>query len=203
MRPPTAAAREVELHRERVVMRRAVAGMRMAVNLPVSAYRGVAIRVSAEARRHRRARASATPRSRCRLCLREGDDVTAEWRNWGACSACRCWSQTRTACREPFERLGGCAIEPRTPRRRRRTRHQAAPAVDPDAPRGAVSRRASRQRESAGMQIAASATIYRHCKLVAGADLLAALQLQRAAVRDAVRCDRHQFCAACKARARC
>jgi hypothetical protein len=36
--------RQVELTRERVVVRRAVAGMRMAVNLPVSAYRGVAIR---------------------------------------------------------------------------------------------------------------------------------------------------------------
>ena len=41
-------SREVELTRERVVVRRAVAGIRMAVNLPISAYRGVAIRVSEE-----------------------------------------------------------------------------------------------------------------------------------------------------------
>src|SRR6476469_8067788 len=37
--------RHVELHRERVILRRAVGGMRMALNLPVSSYRGVAIRM--------------------------------------------------------------------------------------------------------------------------------------------------------------
>src|SRR5262249_3629446 len=47
---PTAdgALRVVDLPRERVVLRRARAGMRMAVNLPVAAYRGVAIKVFAE-----------------------------------------------------------------------------------------------------------------------------------------------------------
>src|SRR6266702_3139974 len=40
--------RVVDLHRERVVLRRALAGMRMAVNLPVAAYRGVAIKLSGE-----------------------------------------------------------------------------------------------------------------------------------------------------------
>jgi hypothetical protein len=39
--------RIVDLHRERVVLRRALSGMRMAVNLPVAAYRGVAIRLDA------------------------------------------------------------------------------------------------------------------------------------------------------------
>src|SRR5215469_10766221 len=37
--------RQVELYRERVVVRRSVAGMRMALNMPVSAFSGVAIRV--------------------------------------------------------------------------------------------------------------------------------------------------------------
>src|SRR5438128_7129236 len=37
--------RQVELTRERVVLRRAVAGMKMAVNLPVAAYLGVALRM--------------------------------------------------------------------------------------------------------------------------------------------------------------
>ena len=37
--------REVELTRDRVVLRRAIAGMKMAVNLPVSAYRGIALRM--------------------------------------------------------------------------------------------------------------------------------------------------------------
>jgi hypothetical protein len=37
--------RFVELTRERVVMRRAVRGIKMAVNLPVAAFLGVAIRM--------------------------------------------------------------------------------------------------------------------------------------------------------------
>ena len=37
--------RIVDLHRERVVVRRSVRGMRMALNLPVAAFRGVAIRL--------------------------------------------------------------------------------------------------------------------------------------------------------------
>ena len=36
--------RQVELHRERVVLRRAVNGMRMAVNISVSDFRGIALR---------------------------------------------------------------------------------------------------------------------------------------------------------------
>lgn len=36
--------RQIELHRERVVLRRAVAGMRMAVNVRVSDFRGIACR---------------------------------------------------------------------------------------------------------------------------------------------------------------
>jgi hypothetical protein len=39
--------REVELHRERVVLRRAVRGMRMAVGVPVAAFLGVALRMIA------------------------------------------------------------------------------------------------------------------------------------------------------------
>src|SRR5580704_19604292 len=39
--------RIVELHRRGVVLRRAVRGMRMAVNLPISAFLGIAIRVRA------------------------------------------------------------------------------------------------------------------------------------------------------------
>src|ERR1700722_631700 len=39
--------RHVELYRERVVVRRSLAGMRMALNMPVSAFAGVAIRLTA------------------------------------------------------------------------------------------------------------------------------------------------------------
>jgi hypothetical protein len=40
--------RVVDLHRERVVLRRSVRGIRMALNMPVASYRGVAIRLSGE-----------------------------------------------------------------------------------------------------------------------------------------------------------
>src|SRR2546423_12507004 len=40
--------RHVELHRERVILRRAVQGMRIALNVPVKAFRGVSIRMMAE-----------------------------------------------------------------------------------------------------------------------------------------------------------
>src|SRR5262249_20535948 len=65
--------RIVDLHRQRVVLRRALCGIRMAVNLPVAAYRGVAIRLDAatetppfvavtlEPTRHYRCRCSRRP----------------------------------------------------------------------------------------------------------------------------------------------
>src|SRR4051812_19388750 len=37
--------RQVELHRERVILRRAVQGMRIALNVPVRAFRGISIRL--------------------------------------------------------------------------------------------------------------------------------------------------------------
>src|SRR5271170_1075670 len=41
--------RVVDLHRERVVLRRSVGGMRMALNMPVAAFRGVALRLTGKA----------------------------------------------------------------------------------------------------------------------------------------------------------
>src|SRR5882724_9949448 len=38
--------RHVELHRERVILRRAVQGMRVALNVPVAAFLGVAVRLA-------------------------------------------------------------------------------------------------------------------------------------------------------------
>ncbi len=48
----------VELHRERVVLRRAVRGMRMAINVRVSDFLGVALRAQSTTRRRLIARAS-------------------------------------------------------------------------------------------------------------------------------------------------
>jgi hypothetical protein len=95
-------SREVELTRERVVVRRAVAGIRMAVNLPISAYRGVAIRTSAEGAavvlEHR------DPGLALELyAAPDGDEVTAEWRTWGQVLGV----PMRRARRKKFSRASG------------------------------------------------------------------------------------------------
>src|SRR5215831_9317752 len=79
--------RIVDLHRERVILRRALSGMRMAVNLPVAAYRGVAIRLDATTQ---------TPPKVCvtlehadaalslpLFASTNKDDIVAEWQIWG------------------------------------------------------------------------------------------------------------------------
>ena len=73
--------RHVELHRERVVLRRAVRGMRMAINLRVSDFRGVALRGIDDAQMlvllHR------DPSLSIPLCVSsDADEVAAAWRQW-------------------------------------------------------------------------------------------------------------------------
>jgi len=113
--------REVELTRERVVLRRAVAGMRMAINLPVSAYRGVSIRVLGDAGvavvlEHR------DPSLALPLYVAaDGDGVTAEWRTWGGVLGLPLLVTDESgAAHEPFARLGAVRIKEPSARRRRR-----------------------------------------------------------------------------------
>src|ERR1700746_48985 len=80
--------RIVDLHRERVVLRRALlSGMRMPVNLPVAAYRGVAIRLDATTEtppfvavtlEHADEALTLTL-----FASTDNDDVVAEWQIWG------------------------------------------------------------------------------------------------------------------------
>src|SRR5262245_51511224 len=80
--------RQVELDRERVVLRRAVRGIRMAINVPVTAFLGVALRrvagtgdasdlvtLSLEHRDH----ALSVPL----YTAPDGNDAIVEWRLWG------------------------------------------------------------------------------------------------------------------------
>ena len=96
--------RHVELYRERVVVRRSLAGMRMALNMPVSAFAGVAIRVMAgegdeQADRLRHARTQRSLRWRCR-CLPPARPTrpSPNGAPGPMCWACRCWSPRTTAC---------------------------------------------------------------------------------------------------------
>lgn len=121
--------RVIDLHRERVVLRRSVRGMRMALNLPVAAFRGVAIRLAFE-------EAGVTPGS-IAVVLEHGDpalslplfsstesdDVVAEWQSWGRVLGLPLLvADGDGSLREPFVRLGASLrVETPTWRRRRRS----------------------------------------------------------------------------------
>jgi hypothetical protein len=117
--------RDVELTRDRVVVRRAVRGMRMAVNLPLSAYRGVAIRMlppdAAGA-----AAAVILEHNDPGLALElyvapDGHEVTAEWRTWGSVLGLPLLvTDEDGGLYEPFERIGQVRVKPACQRRRRR-----------------------------------------------------------------------------------
>jgi Family of unknown function (DUF6101) len=120
--------RVVDLHRERVVLRRSVRGVRMALNLPVAAYRGVAIRMAFAA-------AEAAP-TRIAVVLEHGDpalslplfaatecdDIVAEWQSWGRVLGLPLLvTETDGSLREPFARVGAhLRVQAPTWRRRRR-----------------------------------------------------------------------------------
>jgi Family of unknown function (DUF6101) len=119
--------RVVDLHRERVVVRRSVRGMRMALNLPVAAFRGVAIRLNGNANE---------PPTAIDVVLEHGDpalslplfssngsdDIVAEWQSWGRVLGLPLLVAERDgSLREPFARIGALRIEAPTWRRRRRS----------------------------------------------------------------------------------
>jgi hypothetical protein len=118
--------RIVDLHRERVVLRRALCGMRMAVNLPVAAYRGVAIRLDATTEtppfvavtlEHDDAALSLPL-----FASTDTDDIVAEWQIWGRVLGLPLLiGDTDGTMREAFARIGPLRIAPATWRRRRRS----------------------------------------------------------------------------------
>ncbi len=119
--------RIVDLHRERVVVRRSVRGMRMALSMPVAAYRGVAIRLQAEAHHAPSGIAVVLEHGDPALSLplfaaAESDDILAEWQSWGRVLGLPLLvAEGDGSLREPFERLGALRVETPTWRRRRRT----------------------------------------------------------------------------------
>ena len=96
--------RQVELHRERVVLRRAVHGMRMAINVRVTDFLGIALRDADDAKMlvlaHR------DPSLTVPLCVStDAEEIETAWRMWSEIFAL---PQLRDNAREP------------APRRRRR-----------------------------------------------------------------------------------
>jgi hypothetical protein len=119
--------REVELHRTRVVVRRSLAGMRMALNLPVSAFSGVGLRLAAGEGQGDQAHAAVVlahkdPGLALPLFVSfEADDAVAEWRSWAAVLGLPLLVEDEDGWREPFARLGGVRVGRVRPRRRRRS----------------------------------------------------------------------------------
>jgi hypothetical protein len=118
--------RYVELTRERVVLRRAVRGIKMAVSVPVAAYLGVALRMAAP-----------TPQTPGTVSLvlehrdpglslplylaSDGNDIVAEWQSWARVLRLPLLvAEPDGRLREPFERIGGVVVG--APVRRRRSR---------------------------------------------------------------------------------
>jgi hypothetical protein len=119
--------RVVDLHRERVVLRRSVCGMRMALNMPVTAFRGIAIRLWNGADQRPSEIAVVLEHADPALSLPlfsspETEDIVAEWQSWGRVLGMPLLvAEGDGKLREPFARLGQVRIEAPTWRRRRRT----------------------------------------------------------------------------------
>lgn len=119
--------RHVELHREGVVMRRALAGIKMAIALPVSAYRGVALRMQPATASSAAAIAVVLehhdPALSLTLCRASSTrDIVADWQSWGrALGVTLLVAQSNGHLREPFTRIGAVPVESPVARRRRRS----------------------------------------------------------------------------------
>ena len=106
--------RRVELHRERVVLRRAVQGMRMAINLRVSDFRGIALRGIDDAQMlvllHR------DPSLSIPLCVSsDHDEIAAAWQTWSDIFALPQLPE-ETACEPAPRRRRRNAIRARRPK---------------------------------------------------------------------------------------
>ena len=117
--------RQIELDRERVVTRRAVAGICMKISTPVTEFRGVSMRllppddrepaVVAVVLEHRD-----TGLSVPLFMAAETDDVMAEWKSWARMLGLPRLVEDDGALREPFGRMGGLEVRAPAARRRRR-----------------------------------------------------------------------------------
>src|SRR3954463_7730744 len=120
------SVRHVELHRERVILRRAVQGMRIALNVPVQAFRGVSIRLVEQ---QGASPALVTiflehldPALSIELYSAENsDDVVAEWQLWSRVLGVPMLLKGQDGVlREPYPRIGAVRCKAPAPRRRRR-----------------------------------------------------------------------------------
>lgn len=119
--------RFVDLHYRRVVVRRSVRGMLMAISLPVAAFRGVSIRLHGKANEPPTAIAVVLEHRDPALSLpllaaSEDDEIVADWQSWGRVLGLPLLVGERDGTlREPFARVGALRVDEPTWRRRRRS----------------------------------------------------------------------------------
>jgi hypothetical protein len=119
--------RDVELHRERVVLRRSLHGMRMALNMPVAAFDGVSLRLVPGEGGAEDALAVVLKHHDPALTLplfvtSQPDEALAEWRAWSQVLGVPLLLAEQNAdARASNAQLGELHIERPRPRRRRRS----------------------------------------------------------------------------------
>jgi len=118
--------RQIELDRERVVLLRAVRGIRMKVRLPVREFRGVTMRTLPPEGEEPAAVAIVLEHRDSALSVplfvaAEGDDAVAQWKSWGRVLGVPLLVEDGDGLlREPFRRIGRIGVGAPSPRRRRR-----------------------------------------------------------------------------------
>ena len=118
--------RHIELDRERVVLRRAVRGIRMKVGVPLHEFRGVSIRTLPPESEELAAVAVMLEHRDSGLSVplfvaAEGDDAVAQWKCWARVLGVPLLvEESDGSLREPFRRIGRVGVRAPTPRRRRR-----------------------------------------------------------------------------------
>jgi hypothetical protein len=116
--------RDVELHRERVVVRRSLHGMRMALNMPVTAFAGISLRLESDQDGDVLAVVleHADPSLTLPLFLTShADEAVAEWRAWSEVLDVPLLLAEHGDKAAADARLGQIQIERSRPRRRRRS----------------------------------------------------------------------------------
>jgi hypothetical protein len=128
--------RLVELHRQRIVLRRAVRGIKMAVQLPVAAYLGVAIRLVPPDAGSTGAVAVVLEHPDPALSLElyrtaDGGDIVAEWQSWGRMLGRPLLiADADGQLRNPFAHVGAIRIGTSIARRRRHSvLHRRRPSL--------------------------------------------------------------------------
>jgi hypothetical protein len=128
--------RLIELDRERVVVRRAVRGVRMRLSLKISEFLGVAIRVippdeesdgALAVMLEHRDQGLSVP---LMVATDAGHDVVAEWQRWANVLGRPLLIADGDGFREPFARLGSVRVGAPSPRRRgRATLRRRRPSI--------------------------------------------------------------------------